>query len=106
MGASRQLRVADPLWRYLRDNSAKVLRFDGADPSWLGVPVVFDVDLTGGQWQLRESDGGPETSGDMAPAPEGMVADYSEVFGWYARPADIDGWWLPADPPSTKVRAP
>lgn len=79
---SRELHVAEPVWRFLRDNYAPVIRPEAAT-AMMGLPVVIGDDLTGGQWQIREN-GQVTSSGDMAPAPEGMTVHYLPHAGWIA----------------------
>jgi hypothetical protein len=78
----RELHVAEPVWRFLRDTYAKAIRPDYA-AAMMGLPIVVDDDLTGGQWKLHE-DGQVTKSGDMAPAPEGMVVMYDQYADWLA----------------------
>lgn len=84
---AQELHVAEPVSRFLRDRYAKSI-----DPkpaaALLATPIVVDDDLTGGQWQLRE-DGETVSSGDMAPAPEGMTVIYSPITGWIAIDSDL-----------------
>lgn len=83
----RELHVAEPVWRFLRDRYASAVRPEAA-ARMLDLPVVIDGDLTGGQWQIRE-DGEVTSSGDMAPAPEGMAVHYAGHAGWIAVRADL-----------------
>lgn len=84
---SRELRVAEPVWRFMRDTYTKAINPDAATALW-ATPVVIDDDLTGGQWQLREN-GETVASGDMAPAPDGMTVTYSPYSGWIAIRSDL-----------------
>jgi hypothetical protein len=83
----RELHVAEPVWRFLRNTYAKVIPPEAAT-AMMGLPIVVDDGLTGGQWQIRE-DGEITSSGDMAPAPEGMVVFYSPPMGWLAIRKDL-----------------
>ena len=87
----RELHVAEPVWRFLRDTYAKATGPAPLDPL-LATPVVVDADLTGGRWQIRENDEVVK-SGDMAPIPEGMpegtVVTYSPTTGWVAIDTNI-----------------
>lgn len=78
----RSLHVAEPVWRFLRDRFATAIPREAA-AAMLDLPVVVDDDLAGGRWEIRN---GAEvvSSGDMAPAPEGMTAHYSPHVGWFA----------------------
>jgi hypothetical protein len=78
----RELHVAEPVSRFLRDTYAKATS-PGHAAAMTGLPIVVDDALTGGQWQLLE-DGQVTKSGDMAPAPEGMVVVYDRHAGWVA----------------------
>lgn len=78
----RELHVAEQVWRFLRNTYAKAIRPEAAE-AMMGLPIVVDDDLDGGQWQIHE-DGQVTSSGDMAPAPEGAVVTYSPVSGWLA----------------------
>lgn len=92
---ARVLHVAEPLSRFLYDAYAKSIQPAAAE-ALLGLPIVVDADLTGGQWQLRE-DGEVHTAGDMAPAPEGMTVSCSPLTGWIAIETDLlesMGWEL------------
>jgi hypothetical protein len=84
---ARQLHVAEPVWRFLRDTYVKAMRPETAQ-AVMGLPIVVDDDLTGGQWQLRE-DGEVATAGDMAPGPDGMQVSYVPRVGWIAIRADL-----------------
>lgn len=83
----RELHVAEPVWRFLRDTYAATVRPEAAQ-ALMGMPVVIDDDLTGGMWQIRE-DGQVTSSGDMAPAPEGTTVMYSPHAGWLAIRTDL-----------------
>lgn len=78
----RDLHVAEPVWRFLLDRYMSLIPRE-ASSRLMEMPVVIDDDLTGGQWQIRE-DGEIASSGDMAPAPEGMTVSYSKYSGWIA----------------------
>lgn len=80
--ARRELHVAEPVWRFLRDRYVPIIRPEAA-ARLMEMPVLVSDDLTGGQWQIREN-GEVTSSGDMAPAPEGMTVAYSPQFGWFA----------------------
>lgn len=84
---SRELRVAEPVWLFLRETYAKAIKPELAT-TMMGLPIVIDDDLTGGQWQHREG-GEVTSSGDMAPAPEGMTVMYSPITGWIAIRSDL-----------------
>lgn len=83
----RELHVAEPVWRFLRESYAKV-----SQPVMtqlpVGLPVVIDGDLGGGQWQIHEN-GEVASFGDMAPAPEGVEVSYSPITGWIAVRSDL-----------------
>jgi hypothetical protein len=84
---SRELHVAEPVWRFLRNTYARNTYAKVIPPeavtAMMGLPVVVDDALTGGQWQIHEN-GQVTSSGDMAPAPDGMVVVYSPHAGWLA----------------------
>lgn len=84
---TRRLHVSEHVWRFLRDTYAKVIPTE-AVTVMMGLPIVVDDDLAGGQWQIRES-GEIVSSGDMAPAPEGMTVSYSPMTGWIAVSTDL-----------------
>jgi hypothetical protein len=90
------LHVAADLWEYLRD------KYGATDnhPAIAGLPghpVVLEDALQGGQWEIRE-DGQVIKSGDVAPAPEGMVAFYAGAsFGWLAVDPRIRRPFFPED---------
>lgn len=83
----RELHVAKPVWSFLRDTYAKVIRPETVS-AMMDLPIIVDDTLAGGQWQIHE-DGQVTTSGDMAPAPEGMTVFYSPEMGWWAFNTDL-----------------
>jgi hypothetical protein len=86
-----ELHVAEPVWRFLLDRYVPLIP-RGATSRLMEMPVVIDDDLTGGQWQIREN-GEVSSSGDMAPAPEGMTVSYSPISGWIAIRSDLLQEW-------------
>jgi hypothetical protein len=77
------LRVSEPLWRYWRDKYVSALRPETAQ-AVMGMPIVIDDDLSGGQWQLVEG-GQVVRSGDIAPAAPGEMVTYAgAAVGWVA----------------------
>lgn len=85
--ADRRLHVSEHVWRYLRETYTKVIRPE-AITVMMGLPIVVDDNLTGGQWQLREN-GEVTSTWDMAPAPEGMTVFYTPHSGWLAIRTDL-----------------
>ncbi len=83
----RELHVAEPVWRFLRNTYAQAIP-QAAAQAMLELPIVVDDDLSGGQWQIRE-DGQVTSAGDMAPAPEGMVVFYAPPMGWLGIREDL-----------------
>jgi len=83
----RELHVAEPVWRFLRDTYAQAVRPEAAS-AMTDMPIVVDDALSGGQWQIREN-GQVVKSGDMAPAPDGMVVTYFPQAGWVAIRQDL-----------------
>lgn len=84
---SQALHVSEHVWRFLRETYAKVIRPEAVQVM-MGLPIVVDDDLTGGQWQIREN-GQITKAADMAPAPEGMTVSYSPISGWIAIRTDL-----------------
>lgn len=87
MPVRRELHVAEPVWRYLRQTYAKAIPPEAATVM-AGLPIIDSHTLTGGQWQIIEN-GAVTSSGDMAPAPEGMTVFYSPTTGWIAIRTDL-----------------
>jgi hypothetical protein len=83
----RKVHVSEHVRAFLRHAHARDTR-PGAATVMLGLPIVVDDDLTGGQWQIREN-GEVTSSGDMAPAREGMTVSYSPMTGWIAIRTDL-----------------
>lgn len=84
---TRRLHVSEHVWRFLRNTYAKVIPAE-AQTVMMGLPIIVDDDLTGGQWQIRENDQITK-AGDMAPPPEGMTVFYSPHAGWLAIRKDL-----------------
>ncbi len=84
---SRELRVSEPVSRFVRETYAKAVDVSHAERMF-AVPIVVDGDLTAGQRQIREN-GEVTASGDIAPAPDGMQVEYSPIAGWYAFNPDL-----------------
>ena len=82
-----ELHVAESVWRFLLDRYVPLIP-RAATSRLMDMPVVIDDDLTGGQWQVRVN-GEVTSSGDMAPAPEGMTVLYSPIAGWIAIRSDL-----------------